>query len=170
MGIACHSPCLPKQYCNFLCQLLTAGTKLTVTAPETIANLPKAMADCYYHFQKLLHCKISTLSLMESVNRLRGSRPEIRLTEDQLKRVKQPTMFLWGTSDPFGSIDTDVKISKVLSYSEFHAIQGGSHLPWLDKPAECGRLILDFLSCQESVVIDSEIFKNGSKRSDIKCK
>jgi len=115
-------------------------------SPETIARLPKAMADCYYHFQKLPHYQISILSLMERVNRLSGARPEVRLSADQLKRVQQPTMLLWGTNDPFGSIEIGRQISKILPSSNFHAIQGGGHLPWLDNPAECGRLTLDFLS------------------------
>jgi pimeloyl-ACP methyl ester carboxylesterase len=55
-------------------------------------------------------------------------------------------MFLWGTNDPFGSVDTGRYISEIMPSSEFHAIQGGGHLPWLDNPAECGRLTRNFLS------------------------
>lgn len=114
-------------------------------SPETCARLPESMADCYYHFQRLPHAKVSSLSLMERVNRLRGSRPEVRLTERQLKHVRQPTMFLWGTNDPFGSVEVGRHISEILPSAQFHAIQGGGHLPWLDDPAECGRLARDFI-------------------------
>lgn len=115
-------------------------------SPETSVRLPKAMADCRYYFQKLPHAQISSLSLMERTNRLRGPRPEITLSAEQLKRVQQPTMFLWGTNDPFGSIEIGRHISSILPASEFHAIQGGGHLPWLDNTTECGRLTRDFLS------------------------
>lgn len=33
----------------------------------------------------------------------RGSRPERRLTADQLGRIDQPTLLFWGDDDPFGS-------------------------------------------------------------------
>ena len=113
---------------------------------ETSTSVSAAMAACRYHFQRLPHYRLSTLSLMERTNRLRGSRPEITLSAEQLKRVQQPTMFLWGTNDPFGSSETGRHIAQLLPCSEFHAIQGAGHLPWLSNLAECGRLTRDFLS------------------------
>jgi pimeloyl-ACP methyl ester carboxylesterase len=104
---------------------------------ETLAALPKAMSECYYYFQKLPHYKISSLSLMESAVK--------RLNEDDLKHVCQPVMLLWGENDPFGTVDIGQQIANALPLSEFHSVPGG-HLPWLDDPAEAGRLILKFLS------------------------
>jgi pimeloyl-ACP methyl ester carboxylesterase len=121
------------------------GLALMGHSPETLGRLPQAMADCYYYFQRLPHTQTASLSLMERANALWGSRPEIRLSAEQLKRVRQPTMFLWGTNDPFGSVETGREIAKILPAAEFHAIQGGGHLPWLDEPAECGRLSREFI-------------------------
>ena len=122
------------------------GLSIIGHSPETIARLPEAMVDCYYHFPRLPHSRTSTLSLMEVTNRLRGSRPEIRIGAVQLKSVQQPTMFLWGENDPFGSVEIGRRISEMISSSEFHVIKGGGHLPWLDDPVECGRLTQVFLS------------------------
>ena len=113
---------------------------------ETLARLPGAMADCYYLFARLPHARISSLSLMERTNRLIRSRPEILIRADELRRVQQPVLFLWGTHDPFGSIETGREIANSLPSAQFHAIQNGGHLPWLDDPAECGRLTRNFLS------------------------
>lgn len=115
-------------------------------SPETIAGLPSSMADCYYYFQKLPHYQISSTSLMEKTNRLWGFRPEIQITAGQLKNVHQPTMFLWGTHDPFGSVETGRHISGLLPSSTFHPVARGGHLPWLDDPAGCGRLIIDSIA------------------------
>jgi 2-hydroxy-6-oxonona-2,4-dienedioate hydrolase len=113
-------------------------------SPQTIATLPQAMADCYYYFQKLPNYRISSLSLMEQANTLFGGRP-ITITQQQLQQVKQSTLFLWGTYDPFGSAETGSNIAALMSSSVFHAVQNGGHLPWLDAPEECGSLILNFL-------------------------
>jgi 2-hydroxy-6-oxonona-2,4-dienedioate hydrolase len=113
---------------------------------ETCGRLPKAMSECYYYFNKLPHSKISMLSLMESVNCLRGTRRRARISMDQLKTVKQSTMFIWGTNDPSGSTKDVGDISRTMTSSEFHTIQGGGHLAWLDNPIECGRLIQKFIS------------------------
>jgi pimeloyl-ACP methyl ester carboxylesterase len=113
---------------------------------ETIATLPPAMAACYLAFPQLPHYTISAVSLMRKVNRLRGSRPEIRITAEQLARIQAPTTFLWGTHDPFGGIETGRHIASLVHTAEFHAIDGGGHLPWLDDPARCGRIIERFFA------------------------
>lgn len=123
-----------------------SGLSFMGHAPETLARLPEAMAECYYAFQQLPHYRTASLSLMERVNRLQGSRPEILLSAQQLLCVRQPAQFLWGANDPFGSIEVGRKISQILPSATFHAIQGGGHLPWLDDPVMCGRLTRDFLS------------------------
>jgi 2-hydroxy-6-oxonona-2,4-dienedioate hydrolase len=115
-------------------------------SPETVARLPEAMAECYFRFQRLPHYKISSLTLMAQINRLGGSRPDIQIGPEELKGVSQPTMFLWGTNDPWGSVEAGRRIAATLPDAEFHAIAGGGHLPWLDAPVECGRLTRDFLS------------------------
>jgi 2-hydroxy-6-oxonona-2,4-dienedioate hydrolase len=115
-------------------------------SPETVARLPEAMAECFFRFQRLPHYKTSSLTLMARINRLGGSRPDIQIGQEELKRVGQPAMFLWGTNDPWGSVEAGRRIAKVMPDAEFHAISGGGHLPWLDEPVECGRLIRDFLS------------------------
>lgn len=113
---------------------------------ETCARLPEALADCFAAFQQLPHARVSMLSLMEQTNRLRGANPAITLRAEQLKRIQQPTIFLWGTNDPFGRIEIGRQIADLMPAAEFHAMPNGGHLPWLDDPAECGRLIQDFLA------------------------
>jgi 2-hydroxy-6-oxonona-2,4-dienedioate hydrolase len=115
-------------------------------SPETCAQLPAALADCYYHFQRLPHYQISSLSFMERANRLRGARPEIRIGTEQLRTIQQPTMFLWGDNDPFGSVEAGRQIAKTMPNAAFHALSRSGHLPWLDNLSECGRLTRDFLS------------------------
>lgn len=114
--------------------------------PETLAKLPAEFADCYYYFQQLPNYKTSSLSLMQRINSLRGSQPDVVLHEEDLKQVRQPAMFLWGTNDPFGSVDTGEKIASCFQQPEFHMIQNAGHLPWLDRPEECGSLAMKFIS------------------------
>jgi pimeloyl-ACP methyl ester carboxylesterase len=124
---------------------------------RTVAALPPEMADCYFHFQRLPHYAVSSLSLMEKTNTLTGSKPEVRITAEQLGTVRQPVLMLWGEHDPFGSVEAGRTIAGALPGAlpgkkpgaEFHLIPNGGHLPWLDDPAVCGNLITDFLSKNE---------------------
>lgn len=121
------------------------GLKITGHSGESIARQPAALATCYYRFAQLPHYLTSTLSLMTSVNRPRGSKPRYRITAEQLRTITQPVLYLWGRHDPFGSVDTGRKIASLVADSEFHTLAGGGHLPWLDDPEYAGRLVSDFL-------------------------
>ncbi len=112
---------------------------------ETINGLPEGLNECYFNFQQLPNFEISGISLMQRGNLL-NARPEDRINATQLMTVKQPVMFLWGSHDPFGTVETGRQIADFIPASEFHEIQNGGHLPWLDEPAECGRLISRFFS------------------------
>jgi pimeloyl-ACP methyl ester carboxylesterase len=46
--------------------------KLMGHGGETIEGLPPAIVECYFCFQRLPHYEFSSLSLMETANRLRG--------------------------------------------------------------------------------------------------
>ena len=115
---------------------------------ELVTGLPPAMAECYYHFQRLPHYRLTSLSMMEQGNRLWGSNPDIRITADELHRVRQPVLFLWGSSDPFGSLEVGREIASHIAAADFHPVDGGGHLPWLDQPTECARQIEAFFRIQ----------------------
>jgi pimeloyl-ACP methyl ester carboxylesterase len=80
------------------------GLKLMGHSDETIALLPGAMDDCYFHFQKLPHYETSSLSLMETTNTLLGSKADIRITKNELSKVRQDVLMIWGVNDPFGGV------------------------------------------------------------------
>jgi len=107
---------------------------------QTLEKLPKALGDCYYYFRLLPHYDISFMSLMEN------AAPKI--DAQQLNQVKQPVLFLLGDKDNFASIETGRKIANAILNCEFHAIAGAGHLPWLESPEECGRLINHFIEKQ----------------------
>jgi 2-hydroxy-6-oxonona-2,4-dienedioate hydrolase len=121
------------------------GLKITGHSAESIARQPAALAECYFRFPQLPHYLTSTLSLMTSVNRLRGAIPRYRIAAEQLRTITQPVLYLWGTNDPFGSVATGKKIAALVPNSDFHTLDGGGHLPWLDDPKYAGRLVCDFL-------------------------
>ncbi len=113
----------------------------------TLARLPHSFGDCYYYFRQLPHYRISAISLMEN------AAPKI--DEGQLGKVTQPTLFLLGTKDKFASIATGRRIAAALADCNFHPIANAGHLPWLDDPEACGRLIMGFLEEQINTPIRS---------------
>lgn len=73
----------------------------------------------------------ASLSLLEAAIRLRGAR--IQLTEAELARVEQPTLFVWGTNDPFGSPDVGSRAASVMPDARVVPVSGG-YIPWVSQP------------------------------------
>jgi 2-hydroxy-6-oxonona-2,4-dienedioate hydrolase len=111
--------------------------KFMGSSRETIDALPKEIRRAYYCFGQLPHYFISLTSLLQN------AAPAI--DEQQLSQVKQPAQLLLGDKDTFASVATGRSIAAAMRSCAFHVIKDGSHLPWLEKPAECGKLINEFL-------------------------
>ncbi len=86
---------------------------------------------------------------METVNSLSGTQPAAAISKEELKSIKQPVMFIWGTNDPTGKTETVREYSELIPTSEFHPMQNEGHLTWLDNPTECGQLINNYLNAQD---------------------
>ena len=113
---------------------------------ESVYALPPAYAECQYYFQRLPRYRESALSLMEATNTLCGSRKEVHIREEELKRVGQPVLLLWGQNDPFGTLREGERIARALPAAMFSLVPGAGHLPWLDAPEQCGKQITAFLA------------------------
>jgi pimeloyl-ACP methyl ester carboxylesterase len=122
------------------------GLSLMGHSQRTCSALPLELAECYYRFQRLPHYRVSALSLMEATCSLFGSKPQVRIREDDLRKVHQPTLLIWGSNDPFGSVGKGKEVASCIEDSRFTALDGAGHLPWLDEPALCAEKIRAFLS------------------------
>lgn len=94
--------------------------------------------------QNLPHAKLAWVSLLQSDVTLRGARPEVALTTDELRAVDVPVSLIWGRGDTFGTVEQGRRGVKYFQDVAFHEVNGG-HLPWLDEPETCGDLVREFV-------------------------
>ena len=81
-------------------------------------------------------------SLMHAIDGFRRPRPDSVMTDAELAQITVPTMFCWGTGDPFLSpAQARPAIAKIAG-AVLHEVPGG-HGPWLEDPAGCARLTID---------------------------
>jgi pimeloyl-ACP methyl ester carboxylesterase len=85
------------------------------------------------------------LSLLEASLTSRGARKHLAFSDAELRRVVQPTLFLWGESDPFGTVDVGRRACSLIPDARLELV-GTGHLPWLDDPGRCGHLASKFLA------------------------
>ena len=70
-----------------------------------------------------------------------GWRPGVLPRPDELASVTAPTMFVFGSADPTGTVDIWRTFTGRLPDAELHVIDGAGHMPWWDEPTAVGRLI-----------------------------
>ena len=111
---------------------------------------PKAEAETTYCFSNLPNAQRSWLTLLGRFLRPWGSSREMRISADELRSVPQPTLFVWGKADPFGSPDAGRAAVALMSEARLKVV-GIGHLPWWDDPDECARLVREFMRQPASV-------------------
>ena len=79
-------------------------------------------------------------SLMHAIDRFRRPRPESVLTSAELTAIATPTMFIWGTDDPYLSADRARPAIEQMANATLHELPAG-HGPWLVHPSRTAELI-----------------------------
>lgn len=111
----------------------------------TVRRLPAELARAWARMEDLPHFRRSWVSLLQRAVRLRGAVPEAAFTPDDLREVTSPVSLVWGSDDPFGSVETGRAGAEHFPEAEFHEV-GVGHLPWFDEPAACGELVREFFA------------------------
>ncbi|MDR8393923.1 alpha/beta hydrolase [Aliifodinibius sp. S!AR15-10] len=102
------------------------------------------LADLLLATEQLPGFRKTFLSTLNTLLRLGGSRPDMRLTAKQLKQLEQPTMLFWGRSDPFGSPKVGQRMADILPNAKLHVV-GGGHAPWLTQAEQIAQVTTPFL-------------------------
>jgi pimeloyl-ACP methyl ester carboxylesterase len=94
--------------------------------------------------ERLDHFEDTFLAMLNRLLRLRGSRPELALTADQLARIHAPTLLVFASDDPMGAAPIGRRMDHVLTDAELHIVDGG-HAPWLHHADQIAPLLTTFL-------------------------
>lgn len=127
----------PEQARKFLAQLGHDEAVIDRQLPDEFFEMVAA-------YQKLPNYATAWLTLVERCLGLRGAAPDVRLQDDELRRVQQPTLFVWGDGDVFGGPEIGERAVGVMSNAEIKVLAGG-HLPWLDEPAGSAEAVSEYL-------------------------
>ena len=102
-------------------------------------------AEAWYRFGNLPNVQRSWRTLLRRFLTLTGPNRDMRITADELRRVRQPTLFIWGKDDPFGSLDAGRRATDLMPDARLEVV-GVGHLPWWDEAEECARLVREFVA------------------------
>jgi pimeloyl-ACP methyl ester carboxylesterase len=112
------------------------------TSPAAAAAAPDELVDLLRLTARRKGNARTVNSLMHAIDGFRRPRPESVMTDAELRRIRVPTMFCWGTEDPFLSPSKARPFIAEIPGAALHEVPGG-HGPWLEDPARCARLVAD---------------------------
>lgn len=111
---------------------------------EDLSDKPELSA-LFLAYQRIPGCLDTLLDLHRAVVRVRGPRPEVVLTTEQLSALGQPVQMIWGEADPYGSPATGEEMAAAIGRGSVHVFPGG-HGVWFEQSESIGPLIVDFLA------------------------
>lgn len=110
---------------------------------EDLSDMPE-VSDLFLAYQRIPGCLDTLLDLHRAVVRVRGARPEVELTAEQLSRLRQPVQMIWGDRDPYGSPEIGEQMASAFGHGSVHVFPGG-HGVWFKQAEAIGPVINDFL-------------------------
>ena len=107
--------------------------------------LPPEIADLLLATEQLPGFESTFLATLHTLLRLRGARPSMALTPDQLREIRHPSLLIFGADDPMGAAPVGKCLADILPDAELHVVDGG-HAPWLHHADQIAPLITAFLT------------------------
>ena len=78
--------------------------------------------------------QVNEISMIIKAYPLGKAKQSFMLADEEIEAIKQPTLLLWSTDDPFGGIQTAQRFRTKLNNALLIPFENSGHLPWLDKP------------------------------------
>jgi pimeloyl-ACP methyl ester carboxylesterase len=85
-------------------------------------------------------------AMIRAVASWRGFRPGLTFEDAELAAIRQPTLYVYGTADPVGTVDIARRVVGLLPQAELHLVEDGGHVPWLDDPSQVGGHVHHYLA------------------------
>jgi pimeloyl-ACP methyl ester carboxylesterase len=120
--------------------------RIIAMAGEDFTDLPE-LRELFLAHQRLASPGHALLELHHAAVRLRGARPGVALTEEQLARLTQPVQLIWGANDTFGPPAVGERAAEIIPHAELHIVPGG-HGPWVSHAQRVGSIVTPFLRSQ----------------------
>jgi len=74
-----------------------------------------------------------------------GWRRRSRVRPDELRRVRVPTLLIWGEREPLGSVSVARAVTELIPGARLQVLPGG-HGPWLGEPELTAAVVRDFVA------------------------
>jgi pimeloyl-ACP methyl ester carboxylesterase len=108
---------------------------------ETVARLPDELFEVVRHNMRGPGWQQAMRTHLPLAFKAGRQRMENALTDDELRRIEAPVLFIWSTGDVYGPPSIGERAVAVMPDARLEVIPGGGHAPFLDDPQRCAALV-----------------------------
>lgn len=120
----------------------TVAEELAVVGEsETIRRYPELVAARVAHDRTPRALPVA-VSELRSFTTLRGWRPAVRLTPEEVRSVEHPVTVVWGDEDLLGRPESVRGLVESMPNARLVTVTGG-HIPWLGHPDACAAIVAE---------------------------
>jgi pimeloyl-ACP methyl ester carboxylesterase len=116
------------------------------TAGSGPGQIPEAFVDWHLAMSRETDWARHEREMVRRVVGRRGYVADLVLTDDEIASIEQPTLLVYGTADPIGSLDVWRRFTGRVPRGELEVVDGGGHLVWYDDPIRIGDRVTRFLA------------------------
>ena len=109
-------------------------------------RIPPAFIDWHLAMSRETDWARHERSMVRTVVARGGYAPGFVLAGTETAGIGQPTLMVYGTADPVGSVETWRRFVGGMPGGELEVVDGGGHLVWYDDPSRIGARVARFLA------------------------
>lgn len=109
-------------------------------------RIPPAFIDWHLAMSRETDWARHERSMVRTVVARGGYAPGFVLAGTETAGIRQPTLMVYGTADPVGSVETWRRFVGGMPGGELEVVDGGGHLVWYDDPSRIGARVARFLA------------------------
>lgn len=83
--------------------------------------------------------------MVRAIAHVRGFRPGLTFGEAELAAIGQPTLHVYGTADPVGTVEDYERAAALLPRGELALVEEAGHVPWFDDSRRVAQRVNGFL-------------------------
>src|SRR5262245_46787586 len=106
-----------------------------------ISRVPDELLQAELANQRLASFALSWNTLLDEFMMDRQGTHQLR---PELKNLRPPTLIIWGDQDKLGPATLGVEMAQLAPNARCEVVRDAGHLPWLDQPEACARLVIEF--------------------------
>lgn len=112
-------------------------------------TLESGALDRYIHWRAVeareTHFLRHERSMVKAMQRKGEWIPGIAVTDSDLRHISQPTLLVYGTKDPLGTVDLWQRKIDLMQHGRIAIIEDSGHLPWYDDAHGVAKIVQEFL-------------------------